>query len=492
MNKDHEMSRRKFISNAGKAAAGASFLPFITNSKVKDNPPNIVFVICDQMRGDAISAMGNKNARTPVMDSMARNGVMMRNNFSNNSVSLPSRISMFSGRYPHQTGVINNSHKGEWLRFSKSLPWYLQQAGYSTAYVGKNHTFINSELSNFDKTSIRDREECRAYSKYVPPQWHTDIFWPDEVCHPRKNTNDALDFIGRISPGQPFFLCVSYFDPHPPYMAPSEYTSRYCSANIELPEYVDPSKLGIRLADQQRALHYDKISESELKETLRYYHASVEWGVDYQLGRIIKFLEERGIADNTILIFTADHGDFMGQHHMVRKGMFLYDALLHVPMIWYAPGHIRKGFLLESMTQNVDIFPTILDFAGIEIPDHLAGRSLKNILQGQPDKNDNLDVYAYASYSDLPDGYWNNPEPYFNPNSNVPFHSRVENLTWKDDKHTVMVRDRNWKLILSETHEPELYNMAGRHVETQNLYGQSQHRQKFIELEKKLNAIKKW
>ena len=144
------------------------------------------------------------------------------------------------------------------------------------------------------------------------------------------------------------------------------------------------------------------------------------------------------------------------------------------------------------MTQNVDIFPTLLDFAGIEIPDHLAGRSLKNILQGQPDKNDNCDVIAYASYSDLPDNYWDNPEPYFNPKSDVPFHTRIENLTWKDDKHTVMVRDRNWKLILSETHEPELYKMDGKHIETQNLYGQSQYRQKFIELEKKLNDIKKW
>jgi len=261
---------------------------------------------------------------------------------------------------------------------------------------------------------------------------------------------------------------------------------------MELPEYVNPSNLGIRLANHQKALRYDRISESELKETLRYYHASVEWGVDYQLGRIIKYLEGRGIADNTILVFTSDHGDFMGHHHMVRKGMFLYDALLHVPMIWYAPGHIGKGLFLDSMTQNIDIFPTILDFAGIEIPEHLSGRSLKNILQGQPDKNDNLDVFAYASYSDLPEGYWSSPEPYFNPKSDVPFHSRVENLTWKDDKHTVMVRDRNWKLILSETHKPELYYMADRHVEKQNLYDQSQYRQKFIELERKLNTMKKW
>jgi len=486
------MSRRRFISNAGKAAAGASLFPYMANAKSKDTPPNIVFIMCDQMRGDAFGAMGNNNARTPFIDRLANNGVMLRNNFVNNPVCLPSRISMFSGLYPHQIGVLCNRHDGEWLKFNNSLPWYFKQAGYKTGYIGKNHTFIESELSNFDTTSIRGREECRAYSKYVPPYWHSDIFWPEEDCNPGKNTNDAIEFINQNSPGQPFFLHVSYFDPHPPYMAPSEYTSKYCSENMELPEYIDPAKLGDRLANHQKALRYDKISETDLKETLRYYYASIEWGVDYQIGQIIKALEKKGIADNTVLVFTADHGDFMGHHHMVRKGMFLYDALLHVPMIWYAPGHIKKGLSLGHMTQNVDIFPTLLDFAGIKIPNHLVGRSLKNILQGQSAENDDYTVFASASYSDLPDGYWDNPEPYFNPDSDVPFHTRVERITWNNEHHTVMARNRNWKLILSETHEPELYKMDGDHIERQNLYGQSQYQHKFKELEQKIRNVCDW
>lgn len=487
------ITRRRFICNTSKAAAGASVFPYLNTQRSKDNPPNIVFVICDQMRGDAIGAMGNRNARTPVMDRLSKEGIMMRNNFSNNPVSLPSRMSMFSGRYPQQTGIVNNvTPNDRWLKFEKSLPWYLKQAGYSLGYFGKNHTFTNSELKNFNKTGIRDREECRAYSKYVPPHWHSDIFWPDEDCFPRKNTDQAIDFINQSSSSQPFFLCVSYFDPHPPYMATAEYTSRYCAADMKLPEYIDPALLGKRLKNQQRALHYDRIPEADLKETLRYYHASVEWGVDNPLGRLISALEKKGIADNTILVFASEHGDFMGHHHMVRKGMFLYDALLHVPMIWYAPGLIKKGLNLDSMTQNVDIFPTLLDFAGVSIPGDIAGRSLKNILQGQPDKYENTEVFAQASYSDLPDGYWENPEPYFNPKSDIPFHSRIENLTWNDEKQTIMIRDKNWKLILSETHDPELYNMEGKHIETGNLYGLAQYRQKFAELEAKLKTFKNW
>ena len=112
-----------------------------------------------------------------------------------------------------------------------------------------------------------------------------------------------------------------------------------------LPEFVDPGNLGDRLAKHHKALRYDKISESDLKETMRYYHASVEWGVDLQIGEILQTLE--------------------------GKGMFLYDALLHVPLIWYAPGHIKQGLSFDNMTQCVDIFPTLLELAGTKNQDQL-------------------------------------------------------------------------------------------------------------------------
>jgi arylsulfatase A-like enzyme len=468
------------------------FLIPVAGAQVDNTAPNIIFIVCDQMRGDAIGVVGNSNARTPNLDKLAANGVMFRNNFVNNPVCLPSRISMFSGLYPSQTGVLNNKHKGEWLKFEGSLPWYFKQAGYRTGYIGKNHTYIKAELENFDVISIRGREECRAYSKYVPPNWHSDIFWPEEDCNPGKNTKEAIEFINQSKPATPFFLHVSYFDPHPPYMAPSKYTSRYCADEMDVPEYIDPAKLGDRLALHQKALHYDRISESDLKETMRYYHASVEWGVDHQVGEILQAIENKGISNNTILVFTSDHGDFMGEYHMVRKGMFLYDALLHVPMIWYAPGYIKKGLSLDNMTQNVDIFPTLLDIAGMDIPDHIAGRSLKNTLLGQVPIDDDFIVYASAVYGDLPEGYWDNPEPYFNPESNIPFHSRVENITWTSEYRTVMARTRNWKLILSESHEPELYKMDGGHVEKENLYGQTPYQQVAKELEEKIKTNWQW
>ena len=466
------------------------FFSFNTKAQVENLHPNIIFIMCDQMRADAVGISGNRNAITPNLDKLANSGVIFRNNLVNNSVCLPSRISMFSGKYPNQTGVMCNQYKGDWLPFGKSLPWYLKQAGYRIGYVGKNHTYKESEFVNFDYSSIRAREDFRAYSKYVPPYWHSDILWPEEDCNPPKNTQEAIQFINENKSGQPFFLHVSYFDPHPPYMAPAEYAQHFNSNDMLLPEYIDPAKLGPRIAEQQKALRYDILPEADLKETMRYYHASVEWGVDHQVGQILKALEEKGIADNTVLVFTSDHGDFMGEFNMVRKGMFLYDALLHVPMIWYAPGRIKKGLAIDNLTQNVDIFPTLLDFAGVDIPQQLVGRSLRKELQGNETIDDERIVFAAASYSDLPGNYKDEPEPYFKPDSDVPFHTRIENLTWKDEHKTFMVRNRDWKLIISETREPELYFMDGGHIERENLYSKPEYQQKYVELLDQLNSIK--
>jgi len=482
-----------YLNNSFRTLIGTFSILFfsgIASAQEKSTRPNIIFIMCDQMRADAVGVSGNRNAITPNLDKLANCGVIFRNNLVNNSVCLPSRISMFSGKYPNQTGVMCNQYKGDWLPFEKSLPWYLKQAGYRIGYVGKNHTFRKNEFVNFDYSSIRDREDFRAYSKYVPPYWHSDILWPEEDCNPPKNTEEAIQFINENKSGQPFFLHVSYFDPHPPYMAPAEYAQHYNSNDMQLPEYIDPAKLGPRIAEQQKALRYDILPEADLKETMRYYHASVEWGVDHQVGQILKALEEKGIADNTVLVFTSDHGDFMGEFNMVRKGMFLYDALLHVPMIWYAPGRIKKGLALDNLTQNVDIFPTLMDFAGIEIPQQLVGRSLRSALQGKEPIDDERFVFAAASYSDLPGNYKDEPEPYFKPDSDEPFHSRIENLTWKDEHKIFMLRNRDWKLIISETREPELYFMDGGHVERENLYGKPEYQQKYTELLNQLNSIK--
>lgn len=468
--------------------------PILMFSQTSLEQPNIILITCDQMRADAMGFAGNPDIRTPHLDYIAKNGVIFRQNYANSPVCLPSRVSIFSGLYPHQTGILNNKPtQGNRFTFRQSLPWYLKQAGYKTAYIGKNHTFPTSELDSFDLAIIRDREVFRAYSKYVPPYWHSDILWPEEDCNPRKNTADAINFIRDNVGDQPFFLSVNYFDPHPPYMAPAEFTSQYCAEELKLPEYIDPDLLSSRLANHQKALQYDRLGLPDLKETLRYYYAAIEWGVDQQIGMILNVLNKVGISDKTVIVFTADHGDFMGQHHMVRKGMFLYDALLRVPNIWYGPGVIGKGISVDQPSQNVDIFPTLLNLAGINVPEQMSGRILTSELRNENvESHKKIAVFASATYSELPNNYWSHPEPYYDPNSNTPFHTRVQNLTWKDQYNTAMIRVGEWKLIISETQPPELYRLLNGSFERENVYEKDEYEDIAENLHQQLKKIWKW
>ena len=315
------VSRREWLTGL---LAGAA--PFAMRSQA-GKPPNVVFVICDQMRGDAMTFIGSPNARTPNLDRLAADGVAFVNQCSNNPVCLPSRKSMFSGLYPHQHGSLAN-HDGKPMPISNTMLEYFKQRGYRTGYVGKNHCYAPDAIAQADFVRVRDREPFREYNKWVPPEWHSDTYWPSEECHAWLNTADALTFIDGARDRNPFFLTVSYFDPHPPYMAPPEYSSKYHSDQMHLPPYIAPSKLSGRLDEYCKAMKCDRIKDAALTETMRYYFAAIEGSVDYQVGRIVQALGNQGLLDNTVIAFTADHGDFMGQHRLVRKGMFLYDCLL--------------------------------------------------------------------------------------------------------------------------------------------------------------------
>ena len=438
--------------------------------KAQDTPPNIVFIIADQMRGDALSALGSPNARTPHLDHMAAEGVLFENFFVNNPVCAPSRMSFFTGLYPNQHGKLTNT-EGELIQsLDQSMFGYFKERGYRIGWFGKNHhSHAKPLLAELNSVKGRSREPFRSYTKFVPPHWHSDFLWPKEDTNAPLTTQDGIDFMKETQAKEPFFLYLSYFDPHPPYMAPAEYTSQYCSEDMVLPAFIPPAKLSARLEEEYRLRRYDHLSEADLTETMRYYYAAIEWGVDEQVGQILQALKEQGLEDNTIVIFSSDHGDFMGEHHMVRKGMFLYDALLHVPFIWYAPGLISKGVQSKVMTQSVDLYPTLVALTGGQIPEGLSGRPLNPFLLGEKKDEEDAAVYAFAAYNDLPSDYFDHPEPYYDPDRDEPFHYRVQHLTWEGKHQTAMIRTKDWKLILDETRPAELYHMKGGWIEKENV-----------------------
>jgi arylsulfatase A-like enzyme len=427
-------------------------------------PPNVLLMISDQMRAGALGALGRSPGRTPHLDRLASQGVAFANCFANNPVCVPARKSIFTSLYPHQHGSLSNRRGSGALPLRDSLLDDFRARGYRMGYVGKNHAFRKEEIEKLDFVSVRDREAFRDYNRWVPSWWHGDSYWPAEETYAHLNTEDALRFL-RDGNREPFFLTVSWFDPHPPYMAPSEYTSRYAPAAMRLPEFIPAAKLSPRLEEYRRALGFDRARDSDLTETMRYYYAAVEWGVDAQVGRLMKELDTRGLASNTVVVFVSDHGDFMGEHRMVRKGMFLYDALLRVPMIWRVPG-VKGGRVAGQTAAQVDLRPTLAALTGARAREGWMGRSLATCLRGEEDAS--REFYTSAGYSEM------TPE-LLDPNSklhredNGPLHTRVMNHNMEPARKTAVLRSGEWKMILSETRPPELYRMGNGWVERENV-----------------------
>jgi arylsulfatase A-like enzyme len=477
-----QLTRRQAL---GGLLGGAA--PAVLRSQAPGKPPNVVFIICDQMRGDSMSFLGHPCARTPNIDRLAGRGVSFDNYFSNNPVCTPSRKCFFSGRYPHEHGSLTNRH-GEMLPLADTMIGHFKERGYRTGYVGKNHAYKPEAIKQVDFLRQRDREPFRVYNRFVPPEWHSDTYTPAEETHAWLNTADALSFIEGARDRNPFFLTVSYFDPHPPYMAPPEFTSKYHSDQMRIPEFIHPAKLSARLEDFYRAMKSDRIKDAALTETMRYYYASIEGMVDHQVGRLMSALERQGVLDNTVIVFTADHGDFMGQHRLVRKGMFLYDCLLHAPMIWSAPG-LKGGRRTKTMAQGIDYFPTLIELTGGKKRSDLPGRSLTSALAGSEDAPGRT-IFTSASYGELSRELVETNKVADDPET--PLHSLAEETSSDSKNRYAMIRTHEWKFLRSESRPPELYRMNGGWIERENVADRPEHATVRRDLEQRLHAFWRW
>ncbi len=469
------IGRRPFL------ALGAA--PF-TRARAATDAPNVLLIICDQMRADALGCLGNPNAHTPNLDRLASEGVLFERCTAANPVCVPSRKSLFTGLFPHRHGSLTNDHD-KFLTLEGTLPGYFRSRGYKTGYFGKNHAFRTDAIEQLDAVAERTREKFRAYTPNVTPWWHAAVPWPETECYPHRNTEDALRFLAGVKPGERFFATVSYFDPHPPYFAPPRHLAKIDAASVALPRASAPGALSPRLEQFSRAMGYEKMTAAEIRETIRHYHAAVDWGVDEQVGRIMAALRASRHADSTVVIFVSDHGDFMGNYHMVRKGMFLYEALLHVPMIWWSPGRIAAGLRTAAPVQLVDLFPTLVELTGGKPPANTGGVSAKPLLAGARE-GIRKTVYASAGYGEIDLAEIQRGE------GKDALHSRVFSQHLQATHKTAMIREGDWKLILNETGTPELYRLAGSAHETRNVVEEKANAGRRRELENKLRRWWAW
>jgi arylsulfatase A-like enzyme len=332
-----------------------------------------VFFLPDQLRAQALGCMGDLNSRTPNIDRLASEGVLMRNTIANTPVCCPARANLLTGRYAHKNGMVANDLR---LRESETtMSQMLASAGYRTGFTGKWHLDGGPRMpgyvppgprrhgfefwaanecnhSHFDSLYFRDSPEPILIRTFEPEVW----------------IDRAIEFVQETkSDLRPFFLSIQMGPPHDPYKAPSEYSRNF-----------DPAKLKMRTNWQEGVPGGSRQNVAE-------YYAMLS-AVDDQVGRLMRALDELRLRDDTIVILSSDHGDMLASHgqRLKRKP---WEESIRVPGVVRYPRRIRAGSESNVLFTHVDIAPTLLSMCGLEIPRTMQGTDLSPILLGAPEAN---------------------------------------------------------------------------------------------------------
>lgn len=446
----------------------------------------MLFIMLDQWRFDCLGAHGNPLIRTPNLDRLAARSADMTHAFVQAPVCVPSRISFFTGRYPH-------SHKNRvnYTPYEQPEPMIqslLQDAGYQTGSAGKLHfhppTPEHARSTGFDRVALDDGiRRTDRYSDYV--RWrqandpNADVYYQQRVENPEPGQNPFRAVIDKeftptawtgretrallddfAADSKPFFLFSSYFKPHSPHTIPAPYDAFYNDVDIPLPEPVDLDSIQrLPLPVRKMILRsrvYD-LDREELQWRYRSYYGDVTW-LDEEVGQTLDDLERLGIADDTVIVVTTDHGDQMLEHGLFGKNVF-YEDSVHIPLLVSWPGRIRPGVYSE-LVESVDVLPTLLELCGLSVPEHVQGRSFAPLIAG--DRTSYQPRAAVFAENVMPEVITNGDEGYFfEPGKGI------AGVRHPDAK---MIRTRRWKLNYYVGHGGELYDLENDPGERNNLY----------------------
>jgi len=357
--------------------------------------PNVLLIITDQQRADCLSIEGHPVLLTPNMDSIAARGVRFDKCYSTCPVCIPARRSLLSGQYPDTHGIVGYYQQAEWDA-SISLPTALKQAGYHSYLVGRDmHQFPQNKRYGYDHIVsypdycewLNSRLSHTTYEPsghyYASGVMHNDRTarpWPhDESLHYTNWTvNEAQRFLQNRDPTSPYFLTVNFLAPHPPLIPPAFYMERYMRTGVPEPvlgEWAEAPADGGKgsPADSDKV----NLSGEELLSCRSAYYGMINH-IDDQLVRLLRSVE----FEDTIIIFTSDHGEMLGDHYLFRKGV-PYEPSVRVPLLISAPEHygIKRGQVISNPVSLEDIMPTILDLAGVKAPDTVEGSSLLPLMR---------------------------------------------------------------------------------------------------------------
>ncbi|MEV6227934.1 sulfatase-like hydrolase/transferase [Saccharopolyspora shandongensis] len=473
----------------------ASRIPARGTAQDAGDRPNIVLIMTDQQRFDTIAALGHSHVDTPNLDSLVREGVAFTRTYVTSPSCAPSRASLFSGMYPHSTGVLRNDE-----------PWHhswveqLADDGYHCANVGKMHTYPYEASVGFHERHVvenKDRDTPRLpfyLDTWDKALWARGVRKPSRVTYAeRDDYADRLgafewepdadlhadNFVGGLASmwldrwrgSGPFLLQVGFPGPHPPYDPTPQALDPYRNRGVPMPvrtrEDLDAQPTALKqLREHHQSVDHDAIvhlaepTEEQLRRQRRHYFANVTM-IDEQVGQIIDALERRGVLDRTIIIFTSDHGDCLNDHGQSQKWT-MYEPSVHVPLIAWGPGAgIQGGQQLDGLTSLMDVGATVLELAGQDIPDWMEARSLLPALRG--------------------DGY---------DGRDLVFSEHARDRILGGTALMTMVFDGRWKLVeYLDPYEGQLFDLQEDPREERSLWEDPAHEEKREEL---LREIARW
>ena len=376
--------------------------------------PNILWITTDQQRFDALRCNGNPDIQTPNLDKLAAQGVGFERFYVQNPVCMPSRVSFLTGQYP---GTLGITHMGVPVPPDTiTLPRMLRNYGYRSANLGKLHFLPHANRDHreihpdygFDQLEISDEpgpyedayrawvraqnpDQIDAISPGLPPAtevWQQTMNVQDGIFHPSEREPKAarpfgadsnlthsafvadrtIEFL-RQQTGAPWLCIAAFYSPHVPWIAPQEFLDLYDPESFVLPEFPDD--------------YADKPSDDELRSVRHGYYAMVS-EVDHYVGQILAELEAQEMAENTIVVFASDHGEWLGEFGKYGKGYPAHECIARVPLLVRWPcGNLEVGSRVAELVEGVDIVPTLLECAAIPIPPRLQGQSLLKQMRGE-------------------------------------------------------------------------------------------------------------
>jgi arylsulfatase A-like enzyme len=428
-----ELSRRSFLGGLVGATAAHALAksppasPQISKAPGSSSrPPNILFLMSDQHRGDCLGADGNRAIHTPNLDALARQGARFRNAYTCTPSCIPARAALLTGLSPWNNGLLGMDGWPIAHQYPVEMPRRLRDAGYYTAGIGKMEFGPVVTTDHGFHQMIRDETAHAFRNDYESWFWSqapnldplaVGLGWndypskaypfPEKLHHTYWTGETAVQFLRTYNRPEPFFLKVSFIPPHSPYTPPERFMQQYADAHLP-PALAGnwDAKFQPRSGPRLDIWHGD-VGAAQVQQSRQGYYGSVTF-LDEQIGRILAALDERGWTEQTLILYTTDHGDMLGDHYLWRKCQ-PYQSDVRIPMLVRWPQGLisaERGRVISEVVELRDVLPTFLDAASAPLPSAIDGSSMLSLIDGKARNwRPHLELEHDVCYS--PEVHWN-------------------------------------------------------------------------------------